>query len=106
MSKVEPSRKRPKTGGRKKGTPNKVSKELKEMILGALEGAGGQTYLQSVASSHPPAFLSLLSKVLPTQVTGEDGGPVGVEATVATVDVATLSAEQLRALASIPLHGS
>ena len=31
--------------GRTKGVPNKVTKELKEMILGALDDAGGQAYL-------------------------------------------------------------
>jgi hypothetical protein len=69
-SKVEASRKRPKTGGRTKGTPNKTTKELKDIILNALDGAGGQTYLETVAKSHPAAFLSLVGKVLPLQVAG------------------------------------
>lgn len=38
------------------------------MIVDALDGVGGVTYLQGVAASHPAAFLSLLSKVMPTQI--------------------------------------
>ena len=69
----------PKTGGRKKGTPNKTTLELKTAILQALEDAGGVRYLAEVALSHPQAFLPLLGKVLPLQVTGENGGPVKLE---------------------------
>lgn len=32
----------PKTGGRQKGTPNKINADLKAMILGALDEAGGE----------------------------------------------------------------
>lgn len=40
-------RKPPAAGrGRKKGELNKVTRALKDMILGALDGAGGQEYLQ------------------------------------------------------------
>jgi len=45
--------------------PGKATKELKEMILGALDGAGGQAYLEAQAIENPTAFLSLLGKVLP-----------------------------------------
>jgi hypothetical protein len=31
--------------GRKAGVPNKLTKDLKAMILGALSDAGGQSYL-------------------------------------------------------------
>lgn len=71
---------RPKTGGRQKGTPNKVTGELKEMILGALADAGGQEYLKTQAVVNPGPFLTLVGKVLPHQITGEGGGPVKVEA--------------------------
>lgn len=65
--------------GRPKGTPNKVTGEVKEMILQALSNVGGVEYLQRRAEDSPTAFLSLIGKVLPLQVTGENGGPLTVE---------------------------
>ena len=41
-------------------------------------GAGGQDYLQRQAELNPGAFLTLIGKVLPMQITGEGGGPVFV----------------------------
>lgn len=60
-------------GGRQKGTPNKVTGEVKDMILGALTQAGGQQYLYEQSQDNPTAFLTLVGKVLPMQhnVTGE-----------------------------------
>jgi hypothetical protein len=69
-STVEPSRKRKKTGGRSAGTPNKVTAELKETILGALDELGGIDYLKRTAGSHPAAFLALIGKVLPLTIAG------------------------------------
>jgi hypothetical protein len=46
------------------------------MILGALNEAGGQKYLARQAKENPSAFLTLLGKILPMQVTGKDGGPI------------------------------
>jgi hypothetical protein len=43
------------------------------MILGALNDAGGQKYLLKQANKSPAAFMTLIGKVLPTQITG--GGP-------------------------------
>lgn len=55
-------------GGRQAGTPNKVTKALKDMILGALDEQGGQEYLARQAIENPTAFLTLIGKVLPTTV--------------------------------------
>ena len=65
-------------GGSRKGVPNKATKDLKDMILGALSNAGGVDYLTERANDPKTAgaFLSLIGKVLPMQVTGADGGPV------------------------------
>ena len=65
--------------GRKKGVPNKLNADLKEMILGALSDVGGRDYLATLrAKDTPAAFLTLIGKVLPMQITGEGGGPVFV----------------------------
>ena len=62
--------------GRAKGVPNKVTGDVKKMILGALTKAGGQTYLARQAEKNPAAFMALLGKVMPLQLTGEGGGPI------------------------------
>ncbi len=56
--------------GRPPGAANKLTKALKDMILGALDEAGGQSYLTEQAKKNPKAFLSLLARVLPTQLEG------------------------------------
>ena len=60
--------------GRPKGIPNKITADLKAMILGALSDVGGQAYLARQAEDNPGPFLTLIGKVLPLQVTGEGGG--------------------------------
>lgn len=59
--------------GRPRGLENKVTKQLKDMILGALDKAGGEDYLLEQSKENPTAFLTLIGKVLPTQLTGEGG---------------------------------
>ena len=66
----------PKTGGREKGTPNRLSADVRAMILAALERAGGEDYLVQQATANPRAFLSLLGRLIPTQVTGKDDAPL------------------------------
>jgi hypothetical protein len=70
--------------GRPKGSPNKTTALLKEAILAAAElhGNDGQGkdglvgYCQHLASAEPRAFASLLGRVMPLQLTGENGSPV------------------------------
>lgn len=58
--------------GRPKGAQNKVTKELKEMILSALDNAGGIEYLERKANDPrtASAFLALIGKVLPMTIQG------------------------------------
>lgn len=62
--------------GRKKGVPNKTTALLKEQLLGALAANGGQAYFSKLAKTKPEVFCSLLGRIIPTQITGEGGGPV------------------------------
>jgi hypothetical protein len=67
---------RPKTGGRKRGVPNTITRELKEAIIKAAESHGrdgkgkdalvGYLY-QLAAKKEPTLFVSLLRTVLPMQ---------------------------------------
>lgn len=66
--------------GRPKGSVNKTTALLKDAILLAAHKAGGEggmvEYLTEQAEKNPGPFMALLGKVLPMQITGEDGGAV------------------------------
>jgi len=60
--------------GRPKGSPNKITSDIRTAIMSAFSEVGGQAYLVKVAHEDPKTFCTLLGKVLPMQVTGEGGG--------------------------------
>ena len=64
--------------GRKKGVPNKVTALLKDQILQALDELGGVAYLVTLARDNPNAFSAFFGRILPTQVTGPNDGPVQI----------------------------
>jgi hypothetical protein len=51
------------------------------MVLAALAGVGGEQYLMRQADVNPTAFLTLVGKVLPLQITGDPERPVAIEFT-------------------------
>jgi len=55
-------------GGSRKGKPNRGSQDLRDMILIALDKAGGVKYLQARAKDTPASFLTLIGKVLPQNI--------------------------------------
>jgi hypothetical protein len=70
----------PKTGGGSRlGKPNKNTGAIKDMILEALSQSGGVEYLKKQAKENPGPFMQLLGKIMPTQITGANNGPVVVE---------------------------
>lgn len=68
-----------KTGGRRAGTPNRITADVRGAIVAAFEGVGGVEYLKAQATSNPQAFMTLLGKVLPLQVSGDPDNPVKIE---------------------------
>ncbi|WP_142417286.1 hypothetical protein [Bartonella massiliensis] len=81
--------------GRVKGVPNKMTRLLKEAVVKAAENAGNKignegliSYLEKQAMECPAAYLALLGKVLPLQVTGEDGGAIKI---IGRVEIAPLT---------------
>jgi hypothetical protein len=54
--------------GRPKGARNKLTRDIRGMILGALSDVGGQKWLVKQAELNPTAFMGLLGKVIPTQI--------------------------------------
>ncbi len=57
--------------GRKPGSKNKIPASVKEMILQALQNAGGAEYLERQAIENPNAFLSLVGRIIPSEISGQ-----------------------------------
>jgi len=75
--------------GRKKGSLNKTTKAAKDAIAAAAEALGGAERLTAWAQEDPQNervfWGTIYPKLLPLQVTGEGGGPVGVVARIELV---------------------
>ena len=72
-------------GGSRKGRPNKLTADVKGMILAALDKAGGVEYLLEQSQKNPAAFMTLVGKVLPTTIAGDKDNPVLSTVTVTLV---------------------
>ena len=78
---VPKSAKRPQPkGGSRRGKPNKLTGDIKAMILTALDGAGGADYLERRANDPrtAAAFLGLVGKVLPMTIAGDAENPARI----------------------------
>jgi hypothetical protein len=62
--------------GRPKGSANKVTSDVKAMVLEALSKAGGVDYLIAQSASNPNAFMTLVGKVLPLTLSGDPENPL------------------------------
>lgn len=62
--------------GRPKGVPNKATIAIKEMVIAALEKAGGIQYLVTQAKTNPASFMTLVGKVIPLQISGDPDNPL------------------------------
>jgi len=62
-----------KTGGRKKGTTNKVSLSLKQAVLETFEKLGGVQHMATWAKENPSEFYRIAARLVPP------GVPVQVE---------------------------
>ena len=65
-----------KTGGRQKGTPNKLGASAKDQIARCFDAMGGIVRMQEWAEENPTEFYKIWSKLLPLEVTGEGGDPI------------------------------
>ena len=58
----------PRGAGRPKGSKNKLTLNIKQMIEDALTRVGGTDYLVKQAEENPVAFMALVSRVLPKDI--------------------------------------
>jgi hypothetical protein len=64
--------------GPKKGSKHKQTVAVKQCLINAFEGMGGWQNLEKWGGENQSDFYKLWAKMLPTQVTGEDGGDITV----------------------------
>lgn len=57
-----------KLGGRQKGTPNKATAEIKDMLRQALDESGGVDYFIKQAKENPVSFNTLIAKIIPADI--------------------------------------
>jgi hypothetical protein len=62
----------PKTGGRVRGTPNKVTRAFREAVSLVFDELGGTTYLVKWAKKNPTEFFRIASRLVPP------GSPIAI----------------------------
>ena len=61
----------PKTGGRKKGTPNKLTLSVKEAVLETFQNLGGIDHMTEWAQENPTDFYRIAAKLIPQQINAD-----------------------------------
>jgi hypothetical protein len=69
---------RPPNAGRKAGTPNKQTKEVRDAVMESFIRLGGAAYLEEVGKTNVQAYCQLLGKILPHEL-ATSGGPLKAE---------------------------
>jgi hypothetical protein len=59
-----------KVGGRKKGTPNKFTADIKGALYETFDRGGGVGWMTTWAKKNPTEFFKLLVKTMPTELKG------------------------------------
>jgi hypothetical protein len=73
-----------KTGGRKRGTPNKLTLSAKVALEMAFEGIGGAKALEKWGNENQTEFYKIWSKIIPKDIvhSGNEDNPVAHSITV------------------------
>lgn len=88
--------------GRPKGLQNKITIDLKKAILGALERAGGEDWFFHLTKIDRKAFTSLIGRLLPTKIGGEEGAaPIALRVQNTVAGLSKLSDTELQVLIAL-----
>lgn len=93
-----PKKVNPKKSGRQKGVQNKFTTDIKQALLNAFNEVGGQDWFKKLATSDKRSFSALIGKLLPTQLTGKDGGPIDLLVQRAQGGLSNLTDKELETL--------
>jgi hypothetical protein len=86
MPRFKKGDRRPAGAGRRRGTPNRVTADLKDMAIGALAAEGGIEYLRKVARENPAAFLAFVGKFVAKEIDAKVSASVRLEIVEEIVD--------------------
>lgn len=62
-----------------KGSANALKVTARDAVWKVFHELGGVQHMKRWATENPSEFYKLYSRLVPTQVTGEDGGPVEIK---------------------------
>jgi len=81
MAKFEAGHKRLPGAGREKGTPNKLTKTVKETVLNVFMDLqqDPKTSLTAFAIKYPKDFYQIAAKLIPTELTGDLGKDITIK---------------------------
>lgn len=65
--------------GRPKGSPNKITRTVKEAVEAAFSEVGAEQWLIEQAKTNPQAFMALISRLLPAEVRASVSGSLSLE---------------------------
>lgn len=63
-----PGDKQPAGSGRKAGTPNRITRKVREALIAAFDELGGEEYLVQLGRDDPATFARLLSRLIPNVI--------------------------------------
>ena len=63
-----------KSGGRKKGTPNKLTRAFRDAVHVVYEGIGGDKAFTEWAKANPTEYYKIAARMIPTEVVGPGAG--------------------------------
>lgn len=72
---------RPPNAGRKPGSVNKVTGAFKDALLSLFDELGHENF-KRWAIGNPDEFYKLCGRLIPTEITGQDGGAVEIRHTL------------------------
>ena len=73
--------------GRPKGSVNSDVKEIRDMIRQSLEMVGGTEYLATQAIENPVAYMGLIGKIIPKEVSATVKGEVKIIISQDDIDI-------------------
>jgi len=81
MAAFQKGQPRPPNAGRKPGSVNKTTGAFKEALLALFHDLGAEKFKQW-ALDNPDEFYKLCGRLIPTEITGSDGGSIEIRHTL------------------------